>query len=87
MIYIFICVVDDILFDIGVVVCVGGCYVVVFCVGCECFYVIDNIDLCFGVSVLVCGFVGSLGECIVVVFLFYKNYFDFVIGECLEVFE
>lgn len=87
--WICVCLFDDIVLNIGVCVFVNGEQIVVFYVvyvdgG---VFVIDNVDFVLQVVVMLCGLIGSFGECVVVVLLLYKQYFDLCIGECLEVFE
>ena len=79
-----VCAVDDILPSTGVCALVASRHVAVFRLGPDRFFAIDNVDPKSGASVLARGLLGSIGDRVVVASPLYKNHFDLLTGECIE---
>ncbi|MES2069042.1 MAG: nitrite reductase small subunit NirD [Pseudomonadota bacterium] len=81
-----VCALDDIVPNTGVCALIREQQVAVFYLndGEDRLFAIDNYDPSAQASVLSRGLVGNLGERIVVASPIYKNHFDLMTGECLE---
>ena len=82
-----VCALEDIVPNTGVCALINGSQVAVFHVvdaGSQ-VYAIANVDPKSGAAVLSRGLVGSLGERLVVASPIYKQHFDLLSGECLEI--
>ncbi|MES2106679.1 MAG: nitrite reductase small subunit NirD [Pseudomonadota bacterium] len=81
-----VCALDDIVPNTGVCALVKDQQIAVFHIndGEARLFAIDNYDSSAQASVLSRGLIGNLGERIVVASPIYKNHFDLITGECLE---
>lgn len=81
-----VCALEDIVPNTGVCALVKDQQIAVFHVndGEARLFAIDNYDPTAQASVLSRGLIGNLGERIVVASPIYKNHFDLMTGECLE---
>ncbi len=81
-----VCTLEDIVPNTGVCALVKDQQIAVFRIqdGETRLFAIDNYDPTADASVLSRGLVGSLGERIVVASPIYKNHFDLMTGECVE---
>ncbi|WP_394781233.1 nitrite reductase small subunit NirD [Undibacterium sp.] len=81
-----VCALDDIVPNTGVCALVKEQQIAIFHLndGGTRLFAVDNYDPSAQASVLSRGLIGSLGERIVVASPIYKNHFDLMTGECLE---